>query len=202
VLDRAALKLLRPALEAPARLLARRGVRADAVTLAGFAIGIAAAVAIAFRQFETGVVLLLVSRWCDGIDGALARRTAPTDRGGFLDISCDFLFYASIPLAFAIADPVANALPAAVLLAAFVGTGSSFLAFAAIAARRGLQSDAHPDKGLYYLGGLTEGTETIACFVLMCLWPAHFAWIAGVFASLCGLTVATRLWAGWRAFAP
>ena len=55
----------------------------------------------------------------------MARLTAPTDRGAFLDITLDFLFYASIPLAFAVADPAANALPAAVLLAAFIGTGSA-----------------------------------------------------------------------------
>ena len=202
MLDRIALKLLRPALEAPAQWLARRGVSADAVTLGGFAVGLAAATAIALGQPLAGLALLLASRWCDGIDGALARLTTPTDRGGYLDITLDFLFYASIPLAFAIADPAANALAAALLLAAFIGTGSSFLAFAALAARRGLKSVAYPDKGIYYLGGLTEATETLACFVAMCLWPSRFALFAIVFAALCGVTTAMRLWAGWRALAP
>jgi len=103
-----------------------------------------------------------------------------------------------VPLAFALADPAANALAAAVLLAAFVGTASSFLAFAALAARRGLKSAAYPAKGLYYLGGLTEATETLTCFALMCLWPRHFAVFAYGFAGLCALTIVTRLWAGWR----
>jgi phosphatidylglycerophosphate synthase len=138
----------------------------------------------------------------DGLDGALARLTTATDRGAFLDISLDFIFYASIPLAFAIADPAANALPAAVLLAAFVGTASSFLAFAVLAALRGLKSVVYPNKGIYYLGGLTEATETLACFALMCLWPAQFALWAYGFAVLCVLTIATRLWAGWQALSP
>ena len=200
MLDRVALQLLRPTLNAAARGLARAGLHADDVTLIGFAIGIGAAVAIAFEQFVPGLLLMLASRLCDGIDGALARLTAPTDRGGFLDITLDFLFYASIPLAFAVARPGANALAAAVLLAAFIGTATTFLAFATLAAQRGLKSAAYPTKGIYYLGGLTEGTETLTCFVLMCLWPAQFALFAYGFAALCGVTIATRLWAGWRTF--
>jgi hypothetical protein len=109
------------------------------------------------------------------------------------------LFYASVPLAFAIAQPASNALPAAVLLAAFIGTGSSFLAFAVLAQKRGLKSQAYPHKGLYYLGGLAEATETLVCFVLMCLWPRYFALWAYGFAALCGLTILGRLAAGWRA---
>jgi phosphatidylglycerophosphate synthase len=196
MLDRTLIAVLRPALDAGARALVRMGVGADAVTLAGFAIGIAAAVAIGFGAYGWGLALLLASRLADGLDGAVARRTHTTDRGAFLDITLDFLFYASIPLAFALADPVRNALPAGVLLAAFIGTGSSFLAFAVMAERRGLASDAYPSKGFYYLGGLTEASETLICFVLMCLWPDHFAWWAYGFAALCGITVATRIAGG------
>jgi phosphatidylglycerophosphate synthase len=199
VLDRVALDLLRPGITALAQRLARAGVPADHVTLAGFVIGMSGAAAIVAQYFGVGLVLLLVSRLFDGLDGALARLTTATDRGAFLDISLDFIFYASIPLAFAVADPVANALPAAVLLAAFVGTASSFLAFAVLAAQRGLKSVVYPNKGIYYLGGLTEATETLICFALMCLWPAQFAWWAYGFAALCLLTIATRLWAGWQA---
>ena len=198
MLDRAALALLRPAMVAAAGWLVRAGVGADAVTLAGFALGVAAATAIANGLPLAGLTLLLASRLCDGLDGAVARLTQPTDRGAFLDITLDFLFYASIPLAFAIAAPSANALAAAVLLAAFIGTGSSFLAFAVLAERRGLRSQDFPTKGLYYLGGLTEASETLLCFVAMCLWPQHFATLALVFAALCGLTTLTRVVGGWR----
>jgi phosphatidylglycerophosphate synthase len=197
MLDRWANAALQPALQAGARALSRAGIGADTVTLAGFAIGLAGAAAIAMQAYTAGLALLLASRLADGLDGPLARLHGATDRGAFLDITLDFLFYASVPLAFAVADPAANALPAATLLAAFIGTGSSFLAFAVFAERRGLSaSAAQPSKGLYYLGGLTEATETLACFALMCLWPAHFAWWAYGFACLCALTIATRLAAG------
>jgi phosphatidylglycerophosphate synthase len=183
-----------------ARVPVRAGIGADSVTLFGFALGLGAALAIALGAPVTGLALLLASRLMDGLDGAVARLTRPTDRGAFLDIALDFLFYASIPLAFAVADPAANALPTAVLLAAFIGTGSSFLAFSLLAERRGLKSEDYPRKGIYYLGGLTEATETLLCFVLMCLWPRHFALWAYGFALLCAVTTATRLLAGWRAF--
>ena len=200
MIDRYVIAWLRPAFVAGAGALARLGAKADAITLTGFAIGIAGSIAIAYGHFLPGLAALAASRICDGLDGALARLGAPTDRGGFLDITLDFVFYASVPLAFAIADPAANALAAAVLLASFVGTTSSFLAFAALAAQRGLKSDAYPTKGIYYLGGLAEATETLLCFASMCLWPAHFALFAYAFTVLCVVTTATRILAGWRAF--
>ncbi|MEO6364062.1 MAG: CDP-alcohol phosphatidyltransferase family protein [Caldimonas sp.] len=202
MIDRQATALIRPGIDAIAAQLVRRGVGADALSFIGFAVGVGAAVAIAMQAFWLGAGLVVLSRLFDGLDGAVARLTRPTDRGGFLDISLDFLFYPSIPLAFAIADPAANALAAAVLLAAFVGTGTCFLAFAAIAAKRGLTSAAYPNKSFYFLGGLTEATETLAFFVAMCIWPAGFALLAFVFAAMCVVTIATRLWWGWQAFAP
>jgi phosphatidylglycerophosphate synthase len=200
MLDRAAIALLKPGIDRLARMLVAVGIGADTVTLAGFAVGLAGALAIAFGAPLAGLVLILLSRLADGLDGAVARLTRPTDRGAFLDIALDFLFYASIPLAFAAHDPLSNALAAGVLLAAFVGTGSSFLAFAVLAERRGLTSDAYPSKGFFYLGGLTEATETLACFVAMCLWPGQFALLAYVFAAACALTTVARIAAGWRAF--
>lgn len=198
MLDRYAIRLLKPALTVAAQQLRRIGIGADALTWSGFAIGIGAALAITQQQYDWGLGLLLASRLADGLDGAVARLTRATDRGAYLDITLDLLFYASIPLAFAIAEPAANALPAATLLAAFIGTAATFLAFAVMAERRALASQAYPAKGIFYLGGLTEATETLLCFALMCLLPRHFAWWAYGFAALCGLTIVTRLIDAWR----
>lgn len=200
MLDKAVQQALQPLMTRAARGLVRLGVGADTISVAGFAIGMSAAGAIAFQHYLPGLALLLLSRLMDGLDGAVARATQPTDRGGFLDITLDFLFYAAIPLAFALADPDANALPAAVLLAAFIGTGSSFLAFAAVAEKRQLQSVAFPDKSFYFLGGLTEATETITAFAAMCLWPSWFPQIAYGFAVLCGITIVLRIGWGWQRF--
>ena len=112
----------------------------------------------------------------------------------------DFFFYATVPLGFVLADPAANAVAGAVLITAFVGTGSSFLAFAVIAAKRGMTAEAFPTKGIFYLGGLTEGAETIGLFVLMSLFPAWFAPLALLFAAACFVTTFLRWLQGWRAF--
>lgn len=197
MLDERVQRGLKPLMTRMARTAVDAGLHADAVTWAGFAIGMASALSIAMEAYLIGLALLLLSRLLDGLDGAVARATRPTDRGGFLDIALDFLFYAAIPLAFALAAPERNALPAAVLLASFIGTGSSFLAFAIAAEKRGLKSASLPDKSFYFLGGLTEATETITCFALMCLWPAAFPWLAYGFAALCALTIAFRIGWGW-----
>ncbi len=193
MLDRPAQALLKPALLTLGSALVRAGVGANTLTVAGFVLGLAAALAIALQAYLWGLGLLLASRLLDGLDGTVARLTQPSDAGGFLDITLDFLFYAAIPLGFALAEPAANALPAAVLLASFIGTGSSFLAFAALAEKRGLADTALPGKSFYFLGGLTEATETIAVFAAMCLWPQHFGWLAYGFAVLCALTTAMRI---------
>ena len=202
MLDRYTAALIKPALERAARVLAGTGITANQLTVAGFVIGLTASVLIALNIYWAGAAALLASRLLDGLDGAVARQTTPTDRGGFLDIALDFVFYASVPLAFAMAAPATNALAAAALLAGFVCAGTSFLAYATLAAKRGLTSTAYPDKSFYFLGGLTEATETLAFFVAMCLWPQHFALLAWVFAGLCAITAATRILHGWRTLGP
>jgi phosphatidylglycerophosphate synthase len=200
MLDRIATAFIQPVVTSAATRLARIGLSANQITVAGFVIGLVAAAAIASQHYLMGAALILLSRTCDALDGAVARLSKVTDAGGFLDITLDFLFYASIPLAFAVANPLQNALPAAVLLAAFMGTGSSFLAFAVMAAKRSMTSVAYPNKSLYFLGGLTEATETLICLCLMCLLPQYFPELAYTFAALCALTIAMRIRWGMRAF--
>ena len=176
------------------------GVAADTLTVTGFMFGAGSAVLIGTGFEKTALIPFFVNRLLDGLDGAVARLTGPTDRGAFLDIALDFAFYAMVPLAFAIANPADNAMAACLLLASFMGTASSFLAFAVIAAKRGVSSTHFPQKGIYYLGGLTEGTETVIAFTAMCLWPGQFPVIATVFAALALLTTLMRWFWGWRVF--
>lgn len=198
-------RFLLPLFSAPhrwaARILLRAKLSANSVTLAGAAIGLGALPLLAMQSYGWALAAILLNRFLDGVDGVMARSSGPTDRGAFLDIVCDFLVYAAVPLGFALANPPQNALPAAVLLASFIGTAATFLAFAAVAARRGDLSPNYPNKGVYYLGGLTEGTETILAFSVACLWPQHFAIVAYVFAAACAVTTATRLYFGAKSLA-
>jgi phosphatidylglycerophosphate synthase len=199
MLDSRIRRLIDPALDRIGAGLARIGLNANAVTVAGFLFGCGAWIALAYREYDLALALIAVNRVADGLDGALARRQGPTDLGGYLDIALDFLFYAGVPFFFAVGRPE-FALPAAFLIFSFVGTGSSFLAFSAIAAKRGISTDTRGKKAIYYLGGLTEGAETIAVFVLICLFPDQFAWFAWVFGGLCWITTATRVVAAVQTF--
>ncbi|HZH27167.1 MAG TPA: CDP-alcohol phosphatidyltransferase family protein [Azospirillaceae bacterium] len=199
MLDARLRRVVDPPLDRIGTILAARGVRPDYVTAAGFLVGTVAWVALAFQAYGAALGLILANRILDGLDGAVARRGAPTDAGGFLDIVCDFVFYSGVAFFFAVGRPEA-ALPAAFLVFSFVGTGSSFLAYAVFAAKRGLDTSIRGRKSLYYIGGLTEGTETIALFVLICLLPDWFAWFAWGFGALCWLTTGVRTAAGLSAF--
>lgn len=175
----------------------KSSINANQLTLIGFCLGTLAVPALACQHYAVALVCILLNRLLDGLDGALARIQGISDAGGFLDICLDFLFYAFIPLGFILADPSQNALAGSVLLCAFIGTGSSFLAFAAVAGKRGLTDPIYQHKSLYYMKGLTEGTETIICFVLMCLLPQYFAVIAWCFAALCIFTIISRIYSGF-----
>jgi phosphatidylglycerophosphate synthase len=197
MLDRRVRQWIDPTLARIGATLARRGVTALSVTLVGLGFGLAAAVAIALGAYTTGLVLLLLGRVADGLDGAVARATQPTRFGGFADIMADFAFYGAIPFAFAVADP-ARGLAAAFLLFSFIGSGVAFLGYAILAAQAG-EAPRDP-KSFVYVSGLTEGTETIALFVLLCLLPAWFEPLAWGFGILCWITCLGRCWAAWRIY--
>jgi phosphatidylglycerophosphate synthase len=188
-----------PPLNAVGRRLAAMGIGANAITLAGVAIGLTAGLAISQSLFGWGLALILASRLLDGLDGAVARATRPTDFGGYLDIVGDFAFYVAVPIGFGLAV-AANMVYALILVASFTLTGISFMAFAVMAAKRGLETSAHGRKSFFYNTGLAEGAETILAFVLMCLLPDAFSAIASLYAGLCAVTVIQRSIAAYVAF--
>lgn len=197
MLDKHVVPLLKPGLTKLAQKLALKGLTADKVTVVGCALGFACFIALVFSQFFLALILLLLNRLADGLDGEIARAQQPSDAGGFLDITLDFIFYALLPLGFAFADPVSNALPAAVLITSFVGTGASFLAFSSMAQKHDIKAPQFSYKGLYYLDGLAEGTETVIVFVLMCLLPQYFVPLAWFFAFICVITAVNRVVFGY-----
>ena len=197
MLDRFSIKVLKMPLELTAKGLHKFNVTADQTTLFGFMLGCMALPSLIFQQYGLALVFVILNRLCDGLDGALARIQGISDSGGFLDISLDFLFYSLVPFGFVLANAEQNAIAGAFLIFSFIGTGSSFLAFAVMAGKRDIENPVYKNKSLYYMAGLTEGTETIACFVIFCLFPDYFAQIAYVFGTLCWITTTNRIWAGY-----
>lgn len=188
---------IRPHINRPLAVAAKHavdfGLTANGATALGFAMGMAAAGLVAAQLYWAALGVLLVSRFLDGLDGAIARQTQLTDLGGYLDITLDFIFYASMVFAFALADPAANALAAAFLTTSFMAPAATFLAYAIFAQKHGITTDIRGAKSLYYLGGLTEGFETILALCLMCAFPAWFPIIAVVYGLMCWITGGTRI---------
>ena len=179
--------------------VAVRGVTANHVTIIGVLCGLIAAVCVASQLFGIAFWLILLNRVADGLDGAVARASMATDFGGYLDIVCDFVFYSAIPFAFATAQPE-NALASAFLIFSFIGTASSFLAFAILAEKHNISTEIRGKKTFYYLGGLTEGAETILLLLAMVTWPSYFIFMAFGFGFLCWVTTITRIYAAYSQF--
>lgn len=200
-------RLIDPPLDSAGRRLARAGIGPHSITLTGLAIGLLAAGAIAAGEPLWALVPLLLSRVLDGLDGAVARAAAaegtggPSDFGGFLDIVCDFIFYGAVPLAFVLSDPATNGAAGAFLLASFYANGAAFLAFAVLAEKRKLETTAQGVKTLYYVGGILEGAETIALFVVLCILPGLFPPLAWAFGALCFVSAGVRIVLASKVFA-
>ncbi|WP_350605540.1 CDP-alcohol phosphatidyltransferase family protein [Pseudoalteromonas sp. MER144-MNA-CIBAN-0113] len=199
MLDKYVTPIIKPLLTPVVMLINKSGITANQLTVFGFLVGMFAVPLLAFEMWYGALIAIALNRILDGLDGALARyANQSSSAGGFLDITLDFLFYAAIPLGFILANPAQNAIAGAILLATFIGTGSSFLAFAIAAEKFKLDKPQFKYKSFYYLNGLTEGTETIALFVAFCIWPQHFAIMASLFAAACAITIFTRIYGGYH----
>lgn len=198
MLDAKITPLIKPLLQPMVAWLNNQGISPNQITLMGFIIGMMAVPFIIVQWWWVALVCIAANRVFDGLDGQLARyQNSSSSAGGFLDICLDFLFYAAIPMAFGISDPAQWGIPALVLLFTFVGTGSSFLAFAIAAEKYHINRPQFANKSFYYMQGLTEGTETVAVLIAFCIWPSYFALLAYVFAAACAITVATRVFFGF-----
>ncbi|MED5435114.1 MAG: CDP-alcohol phosphatidyltransferase family protein, partial [SAR324 cluster bacterium] len=142
MVDRWANTIVHPTMEDIAEYVPRQ-ISADAITLVGFAIGMVAVPLLWIKLYSLALVFILINRFFDGLDGAVARRNGITSLGGYLDITCDLIFYSAVIFGFALVDPEKNSLSATFLIFSFIGTGVSFLAFAAVAEKHGISSEAH-----------------------------------------------------------
>lgn len=182
-----------PIMDTIAVRLARLGVGANDVSILGFIIGVFAFFFLIFHFWLIGLFLIFASRVCDGLDGAIARQTQPTDFGGFLDIVLDFAFYGLIPVAFILADPSSNSIAGGILLLSFYINGSSFLTYALMCEKRDIDPEAYGKKSFFYSTGLTEASETLIAFTLFCLFPSWFSILACLFSLMVFYTTVIRI---------
>ena len=143
--------------------------------------------------------LLILNRLADGIDASLARRLGPTDLSAYLDIVLHFIVYSAVVFGFCLRQPEA-AVVGAFLIFSFIRSGPSFLAFAILAHKHGITTEAQGQKSIYFLSGIAEGFETIVVLSLMCLIPEYFSTLAVVFGAICWLSTAGRIAQAARTF--
>ncbi len=186
-----------PLLNRAGKRLARAGVSANALTALGFIAGLVSILFIANHMYMTAAAFILVNRLCDGLDGAVARVTGLTDLGGFLDISADFIIYAGVIFAFAIADHQ-NAIWPAFLIFSYIGTITTFLAYAIMAEKKQVTTQVRGRKSFYYLGGICEGAETAFVMVLLCFKPHWLPEVCLVYGIMCWLTTLGRISSAWH----
>ena len=182
-----------------ANILYEKGVDPNWVTLLGLAVAFLCFVALSYGLFYSGLILILINRFLDGLDGSLARLGTPRKFGAFFDITSDFAFYALVPLGFAVFSPYENALPTAFLLAAFYVNGSGFLTEAIIIEKYNIKID-QADKGFFYSSGLIEGFETICFFLFICFFPNVYAHAAYIFFTITLLTHVIRVFKLFKRF--
>ncbi len=190
MIDRAIRRRLAPAFDAVAAGLGQRGLQAGVLTGLGLLLGVAACVCAALAWWPPALVLWLLNRLLDGLDGPLARRSEPTALGGLLDFSADFVIYSGFVVAIAIARPPAQ-LACVALLATYLVNNVVLLSFSSIVER--LHLSLGDERSLRFTTGLAEGGETIVVYALFCLFPGSATEIAWVFAAVVALTAIQRV---------
>ena len=163
------------------------------MTLIGFSFGVLMCLSIIIDQYLIAIIFLFLNRLADGLDGTMARLQTPTPLGGYLDIVLDFLIYGGFVLSFGITEQN-NTLLSMILLFCYIGTGSTFLAKAAILPSLTNQNlNEEIPKSFHYAVGLVEGTETIVFMVLCLLFPNLFIYFSFIFIILCLITIVFRI---------
>ncbi|MEJ7647445.1 MAG: CDP-alcohol phosphatidyltransferase family protein [Nakamurella sp.] len=203
--DAALRRTIAPAVDSVAGVLVRLRISPTALTVSGFVAGAGSCWAVAGRHWMLALVLWLLNRALDGLDGPVARAGHRASAlGGFLDVVADFAVYAGFVIAVAIAIPDAR-LACAVLVGTYYLSGTAFLTLSSLIERYGptgedrLTGSTYADeRSLRFVGGLAEGAETILVYVLFCLFPGAATTIAWVFAGMVLVTALQRIVVGVR----
>lgn len=163
--------------------LGRIGVKANWVSWAGFGIGVFAVNFLAMEMYGWALAAILLNRFCDGIDGAIARSTKVTNFGVFLDATLDYIFYGGVIWGFALADS-GNAAAACFLMFSFAAAACAMLAYSVVAYKINSKQELNLDNSPFYLGGIAQGSETFVVLVLLCLVPGWFVQMAAILGVL------------------
>lgn len=140
------------------------------LTLISFFLGLFSCLLIVFQSPIPALLLFLLSRIFDGLDGSLARaRQLQTDFGGYFDILCDFIIYAMIPISFCLVRwEIKLIFIGMVLEASFFINAAGLFYLSGLMIKKGLNSKFN---SLILPKGLIEGFETYIFYCIFYLFP-------------------------------
>ncbi len=157
------------------------------VTLLSGVLGILVLPAIIVNMPYLAITFLLLSGFCDTLDGTLARLNhSPSDWGSVLDIMTDRLVEWVVVFALWTVEPHSRGLWSLLMLGSMLLCITSFLVV-------GIFSANESQKSFHYSPGLMERAEAFLFFIAMILWPHAFSILACLFVGLVALTAVIRL---------
>jgi phosphatidylglycerophosphate synthase len=159
--------------------LANAKISATSVSMFGFIIGMLSVNFLAMSMYFEALICIIINRFCDILDGAVARAEGITSFGRFIDTTLDFIFYGGVIFGFSLAED-GNAPAACFLLFAFMSSSVAMLTYGIID-----KKSSNSSQSPFYLGGLAQGFETVTSFTILCIMPFAFKPIAILLGCWC-----------------
>jgi phosphatidylserine synthase len=165
------------------------------LTLIAFQFGLICCFCCLYGKSSLALIFWGLNRIFDGLDGTVARFTnGQTDFGGYIDIICDFVIYAMVPVSIGFYINEIDFWIAVALFESvcFVNTASLFM-LAGIMEKRKTQQKL---TTIVMPSALIEGTETVVFFVYLIAFPA--AVVIHLFSVMVSFNIFQRLFWAWK----
>jgi phosphatidylglycerophosphate synthase len=172
-------------------------IHPNTLSLMGLFIGLGSALLAFLGVYYWALALWLTNRALDGLDGLVARLHGKQDDfGGYLDILCDNLVYAALPIGLVLGTPSLERYAALIaILAAFYLNTVSWLYLSAILEKRAIHN-LETQTTIVMPSGLIGGFETIVFYGIFILFPEQVVLLFLIFFVLVIFTVFQRfIWA-------
>ncbi|OGT37471.1 MAG: hypothetical protein A3F11_02290 [Gammaproteobacteria bacterium RIFCSPHIGHO2_12_FULL_37_14] len=139
-------------------------------------------------QYSMATLLLLLSGYCDSMDGVLARSSNQTSvNGAVYDIMSDRMVECAVILGLFSMDPAQRGGLSLAMLSSILICVTSFLVV-------GIFIQNSTQKSFYYSPGMIERAEAFIFFIAMIWLPRYFNLLASIFTILVFFTAFLRIY--------
>lgn len=157
------------------------------ITILSAIFGISVPILLKLQHSYLAILMLLVSGYCDTLDGTIARMQSNcTQFGAVLDIICDRIVEFSAIFGLYLIDPINRSLVSMCMLGSILLCITSFLVV-------GIFIENNSDKSFHYNPGLMERAEAFTFFIAMILLPKYFNLLGTTFIILVLWTAIYRI---------